>query len=79
MSLLQKSSTKKKPIIFTDIGEGYIENYLAGSPKGYKPPAASQRYRAISSIENEVCLFPVNAQPQLCCHIAAQMAKQRAV
>ena len=67
----------KKPITFVDVEEGYLENYLPGSPKGFQPQTGTPRYKAIASLENEACLFPIDTSNDVCLSIAAHMAVQR--
>lgn len=79
-TVVAKNASRKsshKAIIFTDIREGYLESYLPGSPKNYLPQAGSRKYKAISSLENEVCLFPLDTSDEVCSTIALCMAKSR--
>lgn len=79
-TVIAKNSSKKmghKEIIFMDICERYLESYLPGSPKNFIPHAGSRKYKAISSLENEVCLFPLDTSDDLCMTIALYMAKTR--
>ena len=64
-------------LILLDLGEGCLETYLPGGPKHYTPAANSRRYRAISSIDNEICLFPAATNNDTCCQIAELMVRQR--
>ena len=66
-----------KSIVFMDIREGYLETYLPGSPKNYVPSSRSRKYKAVSSLENEVCLFPIGTSDDLCTTIALHLAQNR--
>ena len=60
-----------------EVEEGYLENYLPGSPKGFQPRNGTPRYKAIGSLENEVCLFPGDTSNEMCLNIAGYMAVKR--
>ena len=67
----------KKPIVFVEVFEGYLETYLPGSPKNFIPKIGSTKYKAVCSLENEYCLFPANTQTAVCSKIAAMMVNLR--
>jgi len=60
-----------------DIREGYLETYLPGSPKNFVPKTGTQKYKAVCSLENEVCLFPLGTSDEICTTIALHMAQNR--
>lgn len=72
------SLSRKPPLMFTDIGEDYLENYLQGRPKDYVPSDGDRKYKSISSMDNEVYLFPLSSSDTFCRYIAYVMAMGRA-
>ena len=66
-------------IVFTDIAEGYLETFLPGSPKNFQPRSGSRKYKAVSSLENELCLFPLDTSDEVCTTIALHMAQCRSL
>lgn len=72
------SVSKKPALMFTDIGEDYLENYLQGRPKDYVPSEGGRKYKSISSMDNEVYLFPLDSSDTFCRYIANVMAACRA-
>jgi len=64
-------------IAFTDITEGYLETFLPGTPKNFKPAVNSHKYKAVSSVENELCLFPIDTSDEVCLCIALEIAHNR--
>jgi len=69
--------TSQKMIAFTDITEGYLETFLPGTPKNFKPANNSHKYKAVSSVENELCLFPIDTSDEVCLSIALTIAHNR--
>ena len=67
----------RTPQILHDMGHSYLETFLPGSPKRFAAPSNSHQYRAISSTDNEICLFPAATSDAVCCHIAELMVKLR--
>jgi len=67
----------QKMIAFTDITEGYLETFLPGTPKNFKPANNSHRYKAVSSVENELCLFPIDTSDDVCLSVALTLASHR--
>lgn len=67
----------KKLILFAEVEQGYIEKYLPGSPQNYVPQSNSTRYKAVCSVENEICLFPTDTDDRICQYIASFMTYYR--
>ena len=67
----------KKLILFAEVELGYIEKYLPGSPQNYIPQVNSTKYKAVCSVENEICLFPTDAEDSVCQYIALFMTYYR--
>jgi len=64
-------------IAFTDITEGYLETFLPGTPKNFKPATNSHKYKAVSSVENELCLFPIDTSDDVCLSVALSISHIR--
>ena len=69
--------TRHKHLLFRDVQEGFLESYLPGSPKNYVPGSDTKKFKAVSSLENEVCLFPPSMSDESCTDIAYLMCLQR--
>ena len=69
----------KKIIMFSDVEQKPVETCLPGSPKNYIPPPDSLLFKAISSLENEICLFPESTSDSVCKCIGTLMAQNRHV
>ena len=59
--------------------EGYLEDFLPGSPKDFKPSSNSKRYKAVCSVENEIFLFPLDLDDLTCQRITAHIAAHRLI
>lgn len=63
--------------MFFDVEDGYLENYLPGSPKKGMHTSMQRHgelYKAVCSIENDVCLFPKHLDSTTCRTIASYFA-----
>lgn len=81
-TVISKHASRKsshRMIVFTDISEGYLETFLPGSPKNFQPRSDSCKYKAVSSLENELCLFPLDTSDEVCVAIALHMAQNRSL
>jgi hypothetical protein len=81
-TVISKNLSRKlsqKMIVFTGITEGYLETFLPGSPKNFQPRSDSCKYKAVSSLENELCLFPLDTNDEVCLAIALHMARNRSL
>ncbi|XP_064635510.1 uncharacterized protein LOC135492797 [Lineus longissimus] len=77
--LVDNCTNNKHSIIFVDETERFLDNFIYVTAK--KPVRRislfSLQYKTISSTENEVCLFPMETNIELCRHIAVTMAEMR--
>lgn len=76
-SLKNLKDINEKPPMFFDVEDGYLENYLPGSPKKGMHTTLHRHgelYKAVSSIENDVCLFPKHLDSTTCRTIASYFA-----
>ena len=69
--------TRHKQLLFADIEQGYLESFLPGSPKNYVPNSGSNKFKAVSTLENEIYLFPLSTPDGPCSDIAYLMCINR--
>ena len=67
----------KMPLTFTDIGQGYLEEYLPGRDEKFVGRKSDVLYKAVGSMENEVCLFPIYITDDICRVISYHMTRGR--
>lgn len=66
-----------KPVMFLDVTEGHLEMLLPGSPIGHTLEPNAKTYKCVSSLENDVYMFPQHVSSPVCHRIAKLMMINR--
>ncbi|KAI0227377.1 hypothetical protein LSAT2_022153 [Lamellibrachia satsuma] len=66
-----------KPVMFLDVTEGHLEMLLPGSPLGRTLQPNTKTYKCVSSLENDVYMFPQHVSSPVCHRIAKLMMINR--